>query len=110
MDGEDTEQIIRAKLDGTFTRVRDDGKVVTQVVPLDYIPDHQKKALPENHGMRGPGKGIRHLWTAEEDVELVELRRQGWSKMRCALHFGASEDSVRRRIRDLRDREKGMIQ
>jgi hypothetical protein len=110
MDGNDIEQIIKAKLDGTFTRVDIHGKVSTEAAPLDYIPDHQKKALPDNHGKRGPGVQRRHVWTPAEEIELTQLRRLGWSKMRCAHHFNCSEDSVRARLKMMREREKEATQ
>jgi hypothetical protein len=99
----DAEQIIKASLDGTFTRVRHtDGAVITARVPLDYLPDHKPAMAPENCGKRGPGSMKRHTWTPDEDLELVRLRRLGWSKMRCSHAFNVSEDSIRKRIVTLR--------
>lgn len=114
MDGNDIEKIIKAKLDGTFTKVRDyDGNVTTQTgVPLDYIPDHNRNACSENHGKRGPDEQPRHRWTPQDDAELIKLRHLGWSQMGCALHFGVTEESVRKRVQELRARqyERGLIQ
>lgn len=104
-----TEQDIRNALDGTLTRVRHvDNKVVTERVPLGHIPDHRPPCsmLPTS-GKRGPGVMPRHLWTPDEDAELLALRRMRWSKSECAKRFKCSEEAVRRRLTILRQREAG---
>jgi hypothetical protein len=102
-----TEQIIKAALDGTFRRVDFNGVYTSEDVALDYIPEHKRKVWGNDHGKRGPGVQRRHVWTPEEEVELTILRWRGWSKARCALHFNCSEDSVRARLRMIRERETG---
>lgn len=95
------EAMMRQQLDGTFTRLTSDGRVVTVAVPHDYAPRHGAGSVC------GPGRGTSRMnsrrWSPEEDAELVERRRRGMTLAAIAEDFGRTEESVRKRAQTLHE-------
>jgi hypothetical protein len=91
------EQIIKNTLDGTFTRVLQDNRVITLNVPDDYIPKHNTT------GMVVGGKcGQYHQYTEKEDAILVELREMKFPFAEIGAHLARTEESVKKRYAVLR--------
>ena len=91
------EEIIKSTLDGTFTRVLQDNRVITLNVPDDYIPKHNTT------GMVVGGKcGQYHQYTEKEDAILIELRGMKFPFSKIAAHLARSEESVKKRYAVLR--------
>ncbi len=97
-DTRDIEMLMRLRLDGTFTRLNAEGRVVTLQVPVDYEPTH---GFTENAPRRTTGMNSRR-WTPEEDAELMERRRKGTSLAVIAEDLGRTEESVRKRAQTIR--------
>lgn len=97
-----TETAIKAALDGTFTTIdRINNGVRTKEVDVDFLPDHFPPPQPPRD--KGIARRPRHQWTPDEDLELLRLRRLGWSKMRCSHAFNVTEEALRKRILVLRE-------
>ena len=94
------EGAMRRLLDGTFTRLDSEARVVTDKVPVDYIPSFEPPAVASNKGIRKPG--YRH-WTEAEDQMLLTRHKTGLSAIAVARKLGRSENSVRHRVKYLRD-------
>lgn len=96
------ERLMRQLLDGTFTRLTSDGRVVTLNVPHDYAPKHAA-----GNTVSGPGRGTSRMkskrWTPEEDAELVERRRRGMTLTAIAEDLGRTDESVRKRAQVLHE-------
>lgn len=92
-----TEDRIRERLDGTFTRLEPDGRVRVVECPKDYMPKHQP-------GGRQLGEQVDNVqrWTPEEDVILLELRRRRFNMERIGEILKRSEYSVVHRWRLLK--------
>lgn len=94
-----TEDKIRRRLDGTFTRFTFDGRIVVDTVPDDFLPEHGRNLGGREEGYR-PVSYCR--WLPEEDTILVELRQRGETLAYIAGLLGRSEDSTIKRARYLR--------
>lgn len=102
----DAEQRIKAQLDGKFFKICPrTQQVLVRGVHIDHIPDHLPPNQPPKEQLRKSGMAPRHMWTPEEDAMLQRLRRCGWTKLRCASHFGVTEESIRRRLENLRTKQ-----
>lgn len=86
------EHRIKLLLDGTFTRLRDDGQTHTAIVELDFIPSHNGKDAPRRRVYQ------QRPWTSDEDVALQDLRAKGTPRHKIAELLGRSEETIRRRI------------
>lgn len=93
------EATIREHLDGTFTRVLFDGRIVTDTVDPNFIP-------PNAGGPKAQrGKDVipqRANWTPTEDDVLwqMRLRNKPWTEVCWVL--ARTEDSAKKRYRILR--------
>lgn len=85
---------IKLHLDGTFTRLQYDGRIVTEFVELDFIPTHRPKPVGRESGK----KETYRAWMPSDDAFLNELRNKGIPRHQIADIMGRSEESVRRRI------------
>jgi hypothetical protein len=88
------EDRIKLHLDGTFTRLQYDGRIVTEFVELDFIPTHRPKPVGRESGKTGKYRA----WVPDDDTWLNELRNKGIPRHQIAEIMGRSEESVRRRI------------
>ena len=99
-DTAEIEALMRQQLDGTFTRLTGDGRIVTVAVPHDYAPKHGA-----GNTVCGPGRGISRQksrrWTPEEDAGLLERRRRGMTLTAIAEDLGRTDESVRKRAQTL---------
>jgi hypothetical protein len=86
------EELIKSTLDGTFTRVMPDNRVITLNVPDDYIPKHNTTGM-----VIGEKCGQYHQYTAHEDAILIELREMGFPFHKIGAHLSRSEESVKKR-------------
>ena len=91
------EQIIKNTLDGTFTRVLQDNRVITLNVPDDYIPKHNTTGL-----VVGSKCGMYQHYTEHEDAIIVELREMKFTFAKIAAHLARTEESVKKRYAVLR--------
>jgi hypothetical protein len=91
------EELIRNTLDGTFTRVLPDNRVITLNVPDNYIPKHNTTGM-----VIGEKCGQYHQYTPHEDAILVELRGMGFPFHKIGAHLARSEESVKKRYAVLR--------
>ena len=89
-----TEERIKSYLEGTFTRLHYDGRIVTEFVDLDFIPTH----TPARAGRERGHKAMYHVWTDDDDTFLRELRNKGIPRHKIAEIMDRSEESIRRRI------------
>lgn len=103
-----TERMIKARLDGTFTRVdQSTGKVETREVSKDYIPTH--KMIGGGPGTGGAGKkreGFKHF-TATQDECIITMHSAGYTNWKIGKLLGRKPDTIYRRIVLLK--EKGRI-
>lgn len=86
------EHRIKLYLDGTFTRLQNDGRVHTSTVELDFIPAHNGRDAPIRQSRKNDP------WTPEDDAFLESLRARNIPRHRIGEYMGRSEESVRRRI------------
>jgi hypothetical protein len=88
-----TENMIRERLDGTYTRLLHNGQIEVVEVGVGYLPGQPlgtPKAKPQA------------AWSPEEDDTLCRLRRLGRPFNEIAWLLSRSEDSAKKRLRALR--------
>lgn len=92
-----TEDMIRERLDGTFTRVHYDGKIVVEAVDDNYSPGMSTVG-------RKPGATSKPqvAWTAAEDELLCQMRAKGRPFNEISWLLARSEESAKKRFRMLR--------
>jgi hypothetical protein len=95
-----TEQDICAGLDGSFRRVDRFGEFVTDTVPKSFIPSHRAPKVGAVKGVKRPS--YRH-WTPAEDELLIHRRAHGLNIIEVGRVLGRSEDSMRHRVKTLRE-------
>lgn len=92
-----TEADISRVLDGTFTRVTYEGKVVTEIVEPDFIPYiGNKSGQPNRYKKPIP------LWTAEEDDILLQMRLRNRPFAEIAWTVNRGEEATKKRYQLLR--------
>jgi hypothetical protein len=89
-----TEERIRAALDGTLTRLAENGRVVTDKVKPDYIPTHKMSG----GCTKGIPRGNYRMWTPEDTALLLKLRAQGETTIAISRVLARHPRSIRRRI------------
>jgi hypothetical protein len=89
------EQYMRRKLDGTFTRITSEGRVVVEDVSPDYTPRMCR-------GWKNQHIEFTYIaWTPAEDERLIELRRNKAAVKFIAYKLGRSVGGVKSRLRIL---------
>lgn len=89
-----TEEQIRAKLDGTFTRVLRSGTVRTKRVPVDFIPTHHDPHICNQYAAKvafdeeARLKPFRAPLTDEERLQIANLAAGGASVRSIARQIG----------------------
>lgn len=97
------EERIKLALDGTFTRLNARGEIITQQVPVSYMPTHaQMVGKP-----RGPSDFSYAKWTEKEDAILKDLRARGVRMSQISKFMSRSEDSLKNRVSWLNQRQPG---
>ena len=96
-----SEAAIKQILDGTFTRVNYEGKIVTDIVSDDFIPGPRSM-----RGGRPVGSGgtTQAAWTKTEDELLWTMRLRNKPFSEIAWLIDRSEDSAKKRYKTLRVR------
>jgi len=90
-----TEEKIRAILDGTFTRVNSEGRVVTEV--------YEGQPTASGNGGRPKGTKVSQWpWTVAEDELLCAMRLRNRPFNEIAWLVSRSEDATKKRYRALR--------
>ena len=97
-----TESMIREDLDGTFTRLLQDGRVEVVEVDSDYHPSHGNNGRPV-----GATSKPQVAWTDAEDEILCQMRRMGRPFNEICWMLSRSEGSTKKRFRVLR--VKGLV-
>jgi hypothetical protein len=92
-----TEAMISDALDGTWTHLNHEGRVVTELVDADFTPQ-PVKGRPV--GVKNVNK--RSLWTPQEDDILITERRRNRPLAEIAWLVSRTEDGVKRRVKFLR--------
>lgn len=99
-----TEADIRRVLDGTFTRVTYEGKVITENVEPDFIPYiGNKSGRP-----KGYSKPQLH-WTPTEDEILWQMRLRNRQFSEIAWIVNRSVDATKKRYKILRVKGAVMV-
>lgn len=94
------ERLMRQQLDGTFTRITQEGRILTVEVPVDYTPKH----FHAGNATRGKSLQASRRWSPEEDSIVLDARRNGMSLATIAEMVKRTEESTRKRIQVLRAR------
>ena len=98
-----TEAYMKAYLDGWFfTLDHERGRVLSNSVPLDYIPDHRPKFLYDAE-VENPNA---YPWSESEDLRILELRRQGMTFREIAKVFNMANSSIVKRFRQIEPPKK----
>jgi hypothetical protein len=107
----DAEQIIKARLDGTFTRWNQEtGRIETEQVPVDYKPYWRwgRQCNPANtlNGYKGGTVRAAHFrksWSTAEDERLMSMYAMDHGSRFIAKSLMRSRTAVEYRIRCLRE-------
>lgn len=90
------EQEMKAFLDGWFFSIdHERGRTISTDVPVDFIPDHRPKYMPEDEECRNNNNA--HRWTEVEDQTLLDMRRQGHTFREIGKALGLSGSPVQGR-------------
>jgi hypothetical protein len=96
-----TEEKIKDVLDGTFTRVTYEGKIVTET--------YEGSGSPTSNGGRPKGTKVSQWpWTTQEDELLCQMRLRNRPFSEIAWLVNRSEDATKKRYRALRVNGKVM--
>ena len=90
-----TEDMIRERLDGTFTQVTPNGDIITQSVGPDFDP------MPQNTNGRPKGAKIGKMtyWTPEEEHLLIRQRMLNRTFPEIAWALDRSVDATKKHYR-----------
>jgi len=99
-----TEAAIREVLDGTFTRVTYENKVVTEILD-DCEPTRRKPGRKFGYKASKP----QTYWTPQEDDTLLTMRLRNRPFSEIAWVINRSLESVKKRYRVLRVNGKVMV-
>lgn len=92
-----TEADIRRVLDGTFTRVTYEGKIITDTVEPDFLP------YTGNKGERPKGYSKpQYPWSKTEDEILCQMRLRNRPFAEIAWTVNRSEEATKKRYKILR--------
>lgn len=91
-----TEAEIRDALDGTFTRVTYDGKIVTDIVGDDFRPSFKP---PTAHA--GAKRGNYAHWTENDDAVLLGMKQRCHSNAEIAAILDRTTDAIKSRLQYL---------
>lgn len=100
-----TEAQISEVLDGTFTRVNHEGKVITEIVEPDFIPSCAG-GLPK---VRGKNVKPQAFWTAAEDDLLFLMRIRNRPFAEIAWTLNRTEEATKKRWKLLRVKGAVMV-
>lgn len=100
-----TENDIKMFLDGTFTRVNHENKVVTDNVSVDFVPGYTGQGRPIGYKAAKP----QVAWTPQEDEILLTMRLRNKPFAEIAWLIDRSEESAKKRYRTLRVNGKVMV-
>ena len=93
-----TEDAIKEVLDGTWTRVLHDGRVITQNIEADFTVDPKKGGRPKGYEADRP---MVH-WSPAEDHVLWQMRLRNRKFDEIAWVLNRSLDATKKRYRVLR--------
>lgn len=100
-----TEDAIRRVLDGTFTRVTYENRVVTENVSDGFLPGYSGQGRPIGYKAAKP----QVAWTPAEDEVLCTMRLRNKPFAEIAWIIDRSEESTKKRYRTLRVNGKVMV-
>ena len=100
-----TEAVIKSVLDGTFTRVTYECKVVTDSVSHTFMPGYSGQGRPMGYKAAKP----QVAWTPQEDDILLTMRLRNKPFAEIAWTIDRSEESAKKRYRTLRVNGKVMV-
>lgn len=100
-----TEALMKEYLDGTFTRVLYDGKIVTENVEPDFEPYVNRGGRPKGYKAPKP----QMLWTAAEDEMLWQMRLRNRPFAEIAWTVNRSEEATKKRYKLLRVKGAVMV-
>lgn len=100
-----TEAVIKQVLDGTFTRVTYENRVVTDNVSDDFMPKYSGQGRPIGYKAAKP----QVAWTPHEDEILLTMRLRNKPFAEIAWTIDRSEESAKKRYRTLRVNGKVMV-
>lgn len=98
-----TESDIKRVLDGTFTRVFYDGRIVTETVEGDFAPYTPKVGRPKGYKADRP----QLAWTPDEDAILCKMRLRNYRFEEIAWTIGRTLDGTKKRYQVLK--VKGVV-
>ena len=109
------EQTIASALDGTFTRLRDDGGIEVKTVPKSYIPPYHMQAEAREAGRRAAAdagrerqRRYRRSWSPDQEATLIAMHRAGHTQIEMMEALGRSKTPLQVKIHELR--AKGLLQ
>ena len=100
-----TENAIKECLDGTWTRVTYEGKVVTENVEPDFEPYANRGGRPKGYKAPKP----QCLWTPEEDDLVCQMRLRNRPFAEIAWMVSRSEEATKKRYKLLRVKGAVMV-
>jgi len=100
-----TEEKIREYLDGTFTRVTYEGKIVTEEVDGNETPNYNRAGRPLGYKTHKP----QLAWTPAEDELVCAMRLRNRPFREIAWLVNRSEESTKKRYRVLRVKGAVMV-
>ena len=100
-----TEAVIKEVLDGTFTRVTYENKVVTDSVSAGFSPGYTGQGRPIGYKASKP----QVAWTPKEDEILLTMRLRNKPFAEIAWIIDRSEESAKKRYRTLRVNGRVMV-
>lgn len=100
-----TEAAIKDVLDGTFTRVTYENKVVTENVEPDFEPYANRGGRPKGYKAAKP----QCLWTPAEDEIVCQMRLRNRPFAEIAWMVSRSEEATKKRYKLLRVKGAVMV-
>ena len=108
------EQTIASALDGTFTRLREDGGIEIKTVPKGYIPPYHAQVEAREAGRRAAAdagrerqRRYRQPWHPAQVAELIAMHKAGHTQTEMMEALGRSKTPLQVKIYELR--AKGLL-
>lgn len=99
------EAAIKAVLDGTFTRVNYEGRVITEAVEPDFLPS----CAGGDQKHRGKNVKPQAYWSQADDDTLLTMRFKNRPFAEIAWILDRTEEATKKRYRVLRVKGRVMV-